>query len=388
VNLIIDSCAKNGTERPNVCKILLSFQQRFIARFNQLVALTSQSWETEKTTDDSGEVEEEEGSYVQAQPEEETDFRHHDEEEHPDQHYGEGHPDENPDQVVADEGPQDVEYEEYEADDYGDDEDQLGSTVKFRDLAEQVHDGGAADEGEAELDAAEEGELYEENDETFDPGVQSTEALVNADDVVEEVGDEYQEQQYEEYDQADQDYTEHERRDEEGYYSADIVSAQDSTPVDAVHQERPSVLGQTQSGTSVWNTWHLTSSGSEADSDDGDDLISYEEAVDQTEDGQDYRQQYLAEEEDSAEQTTATAEDETVHVNGHSTQNHEGEPSSVAAPKADVSTPEARVNNAPTPKRSLEEVAGADAQTEEPRKRRPPRGLMSNVFLALKRTKS
>ena len=380
MSLIIDLCAKNETERPNVCKILLSFQQRFIARFNQLVALTSQSWETEKTTDDSGEVEEGEDSDIQAQPEEEADFRHYDEEGHPEQHYGEAHPDENVDQLVTDEGPQDVEYEEYEAEEYGNDEDQVGSTVTFRDLAEQGDGGGAVDEAQVELDAAEEDELYQENDETFDPGLQSTEALVNPDDVVEEVGDEYQEHQYEEDDQADQDYTKHERRDEEEDYSADIVSVQDSTFVGAAHQERPSSLGQAQNGTSVRKTWHLTSSGSEIDNDDDDDLISYEEAVDQTADGQDYRQQYLAEEEDSAEQTTATAEDEGVDLNGHSAQNHQGEPSPVPASKDDVSAPEARIDNAPTPKRSLEEVAGPDAQTEEPRKRPRQSDIMSNMF--------
>jgi len=367
VNLINGLCAKNGTERPNVCKILLSFQQRFIARFNQLVALTSQSWETEKTTDDSGEVGEEEDSDVQAQPEEEGEFQRYDEEEHLEQHYGDGHPDKNADQVVADESQQDVEYGEYE-----DDEDQAESAVKFQDHAEQVDDSGAIDEGEAELDAADDDELYEENDETFDPGVESTEALVNEDDVVEEVGDEYQEHQYEEENQADQDYTEQEHRDEEGDYSADIVSAQDSTPTTSMHQERPSTSDQAQNGTSVWTTWHLTSSDSEVDNDDGDDLISYEEAVDQTEDGQDYRQQYLAEE-DSADPTTTTAEDKRLHVNGHSAQNHQGEPSSVAPPEVDVSDPEAGVDMAHTPKRSLEEVVGADAETEEPRKRRRQR---------------
>jgi hypothetical protein len=349
--LIHGICAKNGTERPNVCKLLLTFQQRFIARFNQLVAITSHSWETEKTTEDSGEDEEEEEAQNQPveeglQPELEI-MPHYNEEGNHDQPYAEEeHPEEAAEQVVAQEGAQEVEYEEYEDEGYDDGDE---SAVKFQDPVEPVDDN-TVDQGEqVELDAADEDELFEENDETFDPAVELTEALVNQDDdVVEEVGGEYQDHEYEE---EDQDYTGEEHGDEVG---GEIT--QDPAG------EEPSTSIQVQNGMSVWQAWSLTSSDTEAD--DDDDLISYEEAVDQTEDGQDYRQQFIAEQD---------AHESTTHVNGHPQENGSSK-LDVSAPEQPSDTlaevPSTAESNAPTPKRPLDEVVDTDTQTEEPRKRR------------------
>jgi hypothetical protein len=363
VNLIIGLCVKNGTERQNVCKILLSFQRRFISRFNQLVALTSQSWEAEKTTDDSeGEDREEED--VQAHPEEEE-LQHYDEDQLPDDTTA---------QVVADEGTQEVEYEEYE-DEYGDVEDQEENPVKFRDDIEQMDDS-AVDQGQVDFDAAEEDELYEEN-KTFDPVVQPTEALVREDDVVAEVGDEYQDHLYEDGDHVDQDYAGEEHGGEEGNYNVDIASGQDPGVVSV---ENPSASVQGQSGTFVWRTWSLTSSEDEVDN-DGDDLISYEEAVDQTEEGQDYRQHYLAEQ----DSVPPPADDQEVHVNGHT---HKQDEPTAVGPKVDADKPTEKQiseNTASTPKRPLDEIVDADTQTEEPRKCQ--RRKFSNSCVASKRAK-
>jgi hypothetical protein len=49
VNLINSLHVKSGAERPETCRLLLSLQPRFIARFNQLVSLSSQSWNSTVT---------------------------------------------------------------------------------------------------------------------------------------------------------------------------------------------------------------------------------------------------------------------------------------------------------------------------------------------------
>lgn len=354
MNLINGICAKNGTERPNVCKLLLTFQQRFIARFNQLVAITSHSWETEKTTEDSGEGEEEEEEAQNQtveeglQPEDES-MPHYNEEGNPDHPYAEEeHPEEAAEQVVAEEGAPEVEYEEYEDEGYDEGDE---SAVKFQAPVEPVEDT-TVDQGEqVELDAAEEDELFEENEDTFDHAVEPTEAIVNQDDdVVVEVGGQYQDDEYEE----GQDYTGEEHGDEAG---GEIT--QDPG------EEEPSTSIQVQNGMSLWRAWSLTSSDTEAD--DDDDLISYEEAVDQTEAGQDYRQQFIAEQ-DAQESTTSAP-----HVNGHPQENGSSK-LTVPAPEQSSDTlsevPSTSENNAPTPKRPLDEVVDTETQTEEPRKRR------------------
>ena len=73
MNLINGLCAKNGTERASTCKLQLSLQPRFIARFNQLVSLTSQTWDPSKHNLAPDELEEEiEHEEVQSEEEEGT----------------------------------------------------------------------------------------------------------------------------------------------------------------------------------------------------------------------------------------------------------------------------------------------------------------------------
>jgi hypothetical protein len=147
----------------------------------------------------------------------------------------------------------------YEDDEYAGDEnveglqmfaDDAGNDVASMSVAEVVEVGLPVDDA---LEAAEEDELYEENDEEaeeYDPSLQSPESLVN------------------EMDDGDAD-EQHIRTTELSYTS-------------------------TQRGIALYH-WFLNRSESEESQIDEDDLISYEEAVDQTEDGQDYRQQYIGE---------------------------------------------------------------------------------------------
>ena len=56
--MINSLCTRNGTDRATTCKLHLSLQPRFIARFNQLVSLTSQSLDTtQKSETDPQDVE-------------------------------------------------------------------------------------------------------------------------------------------------------------------------------------------------------------------------------------------------------------------------------------------------------------------------------------------
>src|SRR5208282_4021639 len=122
---------------------------------------------------------------------------------------------------------------------------------------------------------AEEDELYEENDEdeSYDPTLLSTEAVINDDEVIEEFD--------EQDDRTGFDDAQGEKEHQETVNAADL----EQLPVPV------------QRGIHLDSWWRLTSSDTEdGTANDDDDLISYEEAVDQTEDGQDYRQQYLNEE--------------------------------------------------------------------------------------------
>lgn len=233
--MINSLCTKNGTERGATCRIHLSFQPRFIARFNQLVSFTSQPWDASKAGNEG------------------------------DEHEAEGQDGEVSGESV--EGPQGEEqYEEYEGDEnaeevpeYEEEEGQEGgaSQVKFADEAEQ--EGNQSEEYNVEVE-----EFYEEDEEAYDLGVRSTEALVNDDHVVEG------EAQYEpeEYDDVQGEENHKEDVDATGLHEQQAAVAD-------VH------------GSTHEHHW-LTAS-------ETDDLISYEEAVDQGEDGQDYRQQYIAE---------------------------------------------------------------------------------------------
>jgi len=265
VNLINDLCLKNGTERSETCKLHLSLQPRFIARFNQLVSLTSQTWDSSKQNVEDIAGDEEEEVNVQ-----EGDG-------------GEGE--------MVDEDLHDGEYIDYEGEDIGaevpeyEDEDHEDDHVKF--VQKPTEGGNDAVEGiqEGVLTAAEEDELFEENDEILDPTVESQEALVNEDDDVVEVLEEpeYEPQQddHEEYDEVPLDEEIHEEENqvniEEEIFSVNVPHG---------------IL----SGIYFWLSNSDTDDGTGADD---DDLISYEEAVDQTEDGQDYRQQFLAQQDSS-----------------------------------------------------------------------------------------
>ena len=126
------------------------------------------------------------------------------------------------------------------------------------------------------LTAAEEDELYEENDVGDDDGVnlQSAESLVDEvdDGTVKdgEEGDEFQE----DYHSGEEEVQEHVSR-------VDIPEEKD--------------LSAQQKGIGYLYEWFLTVSDTDDGNADEADLISYEEAADQTEDGQDYRQQYINE---------------------------------------------------------------------------------------------
>jgi hypothetical protein len=246
VNLINALCAKNRTERASTCKLQLSLQPRFIARFNQLVSLTSQIWESSKPK---------------------IDLEEHDEEEvHDEEEEGTGE--------MMDEEIHEGEYEEFGAAENVEElqpEDSRQNCVKFQDQSE---DAGDHEDG---LTAAEEDELYEENDESYDPDLQSTEAVIDDDD------DDVEE--FEEELDDDEEYKEDVQGEEE--HHEEQVRSTDVSPEKLVVPSQHSMY---------LKLYWLTSSDSENGNEDDDDLISYEEAADQAEDGQDYRQQYINEE--------------------------------------------------------------------------------------------
>jgi len=330
VNLINGLCAKNGTDRGNTCKLHLSLQPRFIVRFNQLVSLTSQTWDPSKQNADPDEPEE-------IEREEEV---HGEEDEE-----GTGQ------MVVNDEEA----HEEADYDEYDETGEELQEEV---DQGEQNHvkfqehsEGHVEQEAEDGLTAAEEDELYEENDESYDPTLQSTEAVINDDDIVEEFDEPDDHTGYDDI-QGEEEYR------EEALHTADL--------------EQPNVFAQHGIYLDSW--LRLTRSDSEdGNGNDDDDLISYEEAVDQTEEGQDYRQQYLNEE------TTKRDQVQNGKINVHqSTNDTEHVPQNgtyIAPAEGQTDTIEDDVNSHMsdtdilTSKRPLDEVVDPSIQDQEPRKR-------------------
>jgi hypothetical protein len=276
--LINGLCAKNGTERPNTCKLLLSLQPRFIARFNQLVSLTSQSWESSKESSGSDEQGEEQGEGEMI---------------HEGFHEGEEY------EYEGDENMEGL--HEYE-------EDELVDQVKFQDEAAAD----AGEEGQEDvLTAAEEAELYDENDESYDPNLQPDETLANQDDVV-------QVEAYEEHDDRE------EYEDVQGALPGEEEHHEEQVNITDIPGQTLSVPGE--HGTD-FDVFLLTNSGNDGVvGNDDDDLISYEEAVDQTEEGQDYRQQYVTEDASTSQDRQQNGQtndhdydDETqvVPTNGH-----------------------------------------------------------------------
>ena len=339
VNLINDLCVKNGTERSETCKLHLSLQPRFIARFNQLVSLTSQTWDSSKQNveDPAGDEEEEEEANVEGDG-------------------GEGE--------MIDEDLHEGEYIDYEGEDIGaevpeyEDEDHEDDHVKFVQEPTEVED----EPREDVLTAAEEEELFEENDEILDPTVESREALVNEDDDVVEVLEEpeYEPQQDDHEEEPDEVQLDQENLDEE-----EQLNTQDETwSVNVPH----GILSDIYS----WLSSSDTDDGT-ANNDD-DDLISYEEAVDQTEDGQDYRQQFLSEQDTShpaQEPNGLRHKDDvpqTIPLDNNEMAITTMDPDPVVADVVPLVEEPTSDNDASVSKRPLDEVVDPSAQDQAPRK--------------------
>ena len=375
VNLINDLCVKNGTERAETCKLHLSLQPRFIARFNQLVSITSQTWDSSKQNveDAAGD---EEGQEADAEEE------------------GDGGEGEIIDEDLDDHD-HDEEYIDYEGEDNGaevpeyedEDEDDEDDHVKFQ---EPVEGDDAVEETVPHgLTAAEEDELFEENDdEAFDPTVESREGLVNEDDDVVEVLEEpdYEPQQGdhggEEYDDAQADEEQHQE------ILDDTDVQEESTPIAVPHGILSDIC-----------PWLSGSDTDDSNGNDDDDLISYEEAVDQTEDGQDYRQQFLSEQDPSVPtEPLLPAKEQPNGFTHHQDENdvpqtipldnHELAPTTMDGVAEDVpptAVDSTSDNDALAVKRPLDEVFDPSVQDQAPRKY-ARRTLSDDV--ASKRTKS
>ena len=202
---------------------------------------------------------------------------------------------------------------------------------------------------EDSLTAAEEDEIYEENEdsEEYDPNLQSAESLVNEmDDGNEQDHEEEEEEEYQE------EYHEGEEEVQEQVNTADV-----STETNVTAQPK---------GIGYLYEWFLTVSDSEDSHADEDDLISYEEAVDQTEEGQDYRQQYINEE-DSKELEHDT-------VNGHASEETTTAKPDIAPEMTEVSgdvqivTDETTSPGSPNSKRHFGETIETPAEDQAPRK--------------------
>ena len=323
MNLINGLCAKNGTERASTCKLQLSLQPRFIARFNQLVSLTSQTWDPSKQNVASDEPEEEiEHEEAQSQEEE-----------------GAG------EMAVVDEESHEEEYDQYEDDDENAEE--LQEEVDQDDNQNRVTFQEHSEDG---LTAAEEDELYEENedDESYDPTLESTEAVIDDMD--------------EEFDEQD---------DIAGFDDKQGEEEHQEEPVNSADLGKPPVSAQL--GMYLDPSRWLTSSDSEHGTvNDDDDLISYEEAVDQTEDGQDYRQQYLNEEPTTdkvqngeTNQRQIADNPDIISPNGNHIAPGEGQ----TVPLRDDVNSQVSYTDASTSKRLLNEIIDPSTQDQEPRKR-------------------
>jgi hypothetical protein len=358
VNLINDLCVKNGTERSETCRIHLSLQPRFIARFNQLVSLTSQTWDSSKLNveDPAGDDEHEEEANV-----EESDG-------------GEGE--------MIDEDLHEGDYIDYEGEDIGaevpeyEDEDHEDDHVKF--VQEPTE--GEDEPQENVLTAAEEEELFEENDEILDPHIESREALVNEDDdVVEGLEEpEYEPQQDDHGEEPDEVQLDQENLDQE---------EQPNTQDEAWSVTVPhGILSDIYS----WLSSSDTDDGT-ANNDD-DDLISYEEAVDQTEDGQDYRQQFLSEQDAShptVEEPNGLSHNDdvpqTIPLDNNEMAITTMDPDPVVADVVPLVEDPTSDNDASVSKRPLDEVVDPSAQ-DQPHRKLPRYALSDDV--ASKRAKS
>jgi len=371
VNLINSLCTRNGTVRASTCKLHLSLQPRFIARFNQLVSLTSQSLETiqksEPEAEDAEEPEEASGEQQDHVDETEQVDDFHGEEEHvPEQVHDEA-PEEEYDEYEGDENSEEAEYDEDETAGVqaeNPEGEELNSENPEVVAADQVVD---PETQAGELAEADEDELYEENEESYNPALQSTETLVNEEDVGEEAEEEQEEeevdlvQSFEEivHEEVYEEQEEHQEYEEEVlHFEEEHQDDQEqSNPVVVHPQESLDTSGQ--SGI-ISEYWFLTSS--EGEENDDDDLISYEEAVDQTEDGQDYRQQYLNNEHHQPQHEEST--------NGHVSDNETLPPNGIA--HETLAEEPASGTTSPTPKRPLDQVVD-DPAAEDHAPRKCPR---------------
>jgi hypothetical protein len=338
--LINGLCVKNGTERAGTCKLQLSLQPRFIARFNQLVSITSQPWDSSKQ---------------KSEPEGQT---------------NEGEEDVHVQETGDVEAANEDEYEEYEGDVHAEDvqeydedtADQVEGEVK-PDETEALVEGAVESTHEEGLAADDDDELYEENDEDDLPVLSPIEITLEEEDLegdyVEEVEhvEVFEEQAPEEYDAEQGEY-----HDDQGGYN-DIHGEEEHHGEEAqgeteeVDETAEALPSSAQQG--IASAYYRSLSSSDTDENGAeDDLISYEEAVDQAEDGQDYRQQYLDETATSAQhngETNGEHIDQTAEVN-ETVGSQDGEVPAAA--------------NAPSPnsKRPLNEVVDLSIEDQAPRK--------------------
>jgi hypothetical protein len=335
---------KNGTERAGTCKVQLSLRPRFIARFNQLVSVTSQPWDALKQKSEA------EGQTVEGEE----------------------------DHAETGDAANEEEYEEYEGDEHEDvheyDEDTAEQVegVKRADV-EAVDDGGGVVETAAEgLTAEEDDELYEENDETDGAVLEPLEIFLDEEDLGDDVVDQVENVEiFEEQDPDEYEAEEDEYHDEQGEYN-DVQDDEeihgeeneDEGQGETDHEFVPTTetseqpVASTQHG--IASAYFQSLSNSDTDGNDvDDDLISYEEAVDQTEDGQDYRQQYIEE--------TSTSQTQIGQTNGG--------PITGGSHDTSVNTvishgDSGEGSNAPSPtsKRPLSEVSDPSIEDQAPRK--------------------
>jgi hypothetical protein len=344
--LINGLCVKNGTERAGTCKLQLSLQPRFIARFNQLVSITSQPWDSSKQKSE------------------------------PEAQANEGEEDVHVQETGEVEAATEGEYEEYEGDEHAEDvqeydedtADQVEGEVKpdeteavdenVEEAVESTHEEGLA--------AADDDELYEENDEDDLPVLSPIEITLDEEDLEGDYVDEvehvevFEEQAPEEYDAEQGEY-----HDDPGGYDdihgeeehhGEEVQGETEADETAEASEHP-LPSSTQQG--IASAYYRSLSSSDTGENGAeDDLISYEEAVDQAEDGQEYRQQYLDE--------TATSAQHNGETNGEHI-DQTGEVNETVGPQdGEVST----AANAPSPnsKRPLNEVVDSSIEDQAPRK--------------------
>jgi hypothetical protein len=269
------------------------------------------------------------------------------------------------------------EYEEYEGDEHAEgvqeyDEDtavQIEGEVKpdETDAVDENVEGVVESTHEEGLAADDDDELYEENDENDLPVLSPIEITLDEEDLegdyVEEVEhvEVFEEQAPEEYDAEQGEYHDdqggyNDVHGEEETHGEEVQGETEEVDETAAASEHP-LPSSAQQG--IASAYYRSLSNSDTDGNGAeDDLISYEEAVDQAEDGQDYRQQYLDETAASAQhngETNSEHIDQTAEVN-ETIVSQDGE-GSVAA-------------NAPSPnsKRPLNEVVDSSIEDQAPRK--------------------